>query len=388
MIFGRNLSCIKIQTVKKQENLRNSQINKEIEAGKKELSPLAGIGNEAVNQILNGELPSGDGDGNDKQKSLLVNALTDPELSNQVIKDIILPQKANKAENQNKPVPQVADPQEIGGLYEDMIAYQECFGEDFNEEDLFKNDNPYEIDTRSVETRKRDILEAYKAKKRKEREEKAKKEQSENAKPPIANQKAGAPEEKKELNNKPVPPAAVPQKKKPLLYQDPENVRLQEFPFETEPGDDLNAELDPNESQEVSYLERRSDGLDDDLLVRSDMMEIKPEKKSKKSKKSPDRNQEKVEKDMYPVKDWNFTAQKMEDVNTISGFAKFRNKLGRFFSSVFGFITSGFGIKQAVAMISRYGTKKEKKRDTVKDTGQERSFPHSRLGRREICLGR
>ena len=69
----------------KQENPQNSQINKEIEADKKELSPLAGIGNEAVNQILNGDIPSGDGGGNNKQQSLLMNALTDPELSNQVI---------------------------------------------------------------------------------------------------------------------------------------------------------------------------------------------------------------------------------------------------------------------------------------------------------------
>ncbi len=344
----------KLNNNKNEQNIQpNSQIDQEIQAENKDISLFSGIGNEAVYQLLNGDDPSGNGSGNGKHKSLMVEALTDPKLSNGDIKDIVLPKKPEKkAEDQNIQVPQAVAPQEIGGLYEDLIAFQACFGENFKEEDLFKNDDPNEIDTRSAETRMRDILDAYKAKMRKEREEKAKKDQGKKAEPPKPEPKAGEPEKKTEKNNKPGPQAAIPQKKKQLFYKDPENVN-QDDSYETEPEDDMVAVLDPNESQEVSYLERRNSGLDDDLIVHTDTLEKKPEKSS-------DRNQAKVEKDMYPVKDWNFTGQKMEEVQTTGGFAKFRNKLGRFFSGVFGFISSGFGIKQWIAGIRRNAAKKKK----------------------------
>ena len=260
-----------------------------------------------------------------------------------------LPAQEEKAEDQNKPVPPEAAPQKFSE-YEYMRAYQECFGENFDEKELFKNDNPNEIDTRSAETRKKQIAEAYIAKMRKEW---AQKEQSEKAKLPNAEPKAGEPVKKEGINNDPVPEAAAPQKEKQLFYRDPENVSQDEA-FETEPGEDLDAVLDPNESQEVSYLERRADGLDDDLIVHSDTMEKGP-------KEYPDRNQTKAEKDMYPVKNWNFTAQKMKDAGDISGWSKFKNKLTHIFSGIFGFLSSAFGIKQSIAAITRYAAKKKKK---------------------------
>ena len=67
-----------------------------------------------------------------------------------------------------------------------------------------------------------------------------------------------------------------------------------------------------------------------------------------------------AEKDMSPVKNWNFTPQKMEDVKGISGFSKFKNKLASIFSNVFGFIFSGFGLKQWIAKKRRSSAAEKK----------------------------
>ncbi len=141
-----------------------------------------------------------------------------------------------------------------------------------------------------------------------------------------------------------------PKKNKPLFYQDPENeIRNQEFEFDVD--DDMAAEMDPNESQEVSYSERRSDALDDDMLIRSDTMEKNGKKGDLKE----------AEKDQYPVKNWNFTAQKMKDVKGTNWWTKFKNKAAYIFSNVFGFLSSGFGLKQTIAAVRQHVANKKKR---------------------------
>ena len=125
-----------------------------------------------------------------------------------------------------------------------------------------------------------------------------------------------------------------PKKNKPLFYQDAENdIRNQEFEFDVD--DDMAAELDPNESQEVSYSERRS-GKKGDL--------------------------KEAEKDQYPVKDWNFTPQKMKDVKGPNWWTKFKNRTASFFGSIFSAIgTSFFGIKPIVGAAKRNAANKKKR---------------------------
>ena len=164
---------------------------------------------------------------------------------------------------------------------------------------------------------------------------------------------------KAEARNQALPQASEPPKQKQLLYKDPDDPKQRDksyidAPENTLPPDDMAVEMDASDLQNVSYVENSPKTLDEDDML------IPPDPKKKKIKHSLDH--EEINADMYPVKGWNFTPQKMEDVKTTSGFAKFKNKLAHIFGGVFDFLSSAFGIKQSIAAIRRYaaGKKKEK----------------------------
>lgn len=242
------------QNTKNEKKAADKRVGQEIQIEEK-LSSLGG--NEALNQLLSGDDSGNNGD-DGKQTSRLLEALIDPKQSNEVIKDIVLPKKAEK---------------------------------------------------------------------------------------------------KAEDQNKALPPAAVPKKKKPLFYKDPENQEQDNLnisaPENYAVPDDMAVEMDASDLQNVSYVEKSKEPEDEEDML------IPPDPKKKKIKHSLDR--EEINEDMYPVKDWNFTPQKMEEVKTTSGFAKFKNKLAHIFGKVFGFLSSAFGIKQSIAAIRRYAADKKKR---------------------------
>ncbi|MBQ6520438.1 MAG: hypothetical protein IJI14_17120 [Anaerolineaceae bacterium] len=164
-------------------------------------------------------------------------------------------------------------------------------------------------------------------------------------------------EKKAEDQNKALPPAAAPKKKKPLFYKDPENLKQDNLnisaPENYPVPDDMAVEMDASDLQNVSYVEKSKEPEDEEDML------IPPDPKEKKIKHSLD--YEEINEDMYPVKDWNFTPQKMEEVKTTSGFAKFKNKLAHIFGKVFGFLSSAFGFKQSITAIRRYAADKKKR---------------------------
>ncbi len=176
---------------------------------------------------------------------------------------------------------------------------------------------------------------------------------------------------KAEARNQALPQASEPPKQKQLLYKDPDDPKQRDksyidAPENTLPPDDMAVEMDASDLQNVSYVENSPKTLDEDDML------IPPDPKKKKIKHSLDH--EEINADMYPVKGWNFTPQKMEDVKTTSGFAKFKNKLAHIFGGVFNFLSSAFGIKQSIAAIRRYaaGKKKEKLNADVRTKIQDK----------------
>lgn len=235
------------------------------------------------------------------------------------------------------------------GPMEEMAAFQMKYGENFNIESLLKKEDLMKgpediIDTRSYETRRKQRIAEINAE--------VKKEWLEKQKQGVKNEPKKE-EPKAEIKQEPVQAPAAPQekKKKPIFYKDPENLK-EDDSFLSALDDDMVVEVDKSDIPNESYSQKRSDTLDEDLIVRSDTME--------NGKKSSDRDLADAAEDLYPVKGWNFTPQKMEDVKTTGGFSKFKNKLAHIFGKVFDFFSSGFGIKQSIAAIRRYAAGKKK----------------------------
>lgn len=237
------------------------------------------------------------------------------------------------------------------GPMEEMMAFQMKYGEGFDIESLLKEEDLMKgpediIDTRSYETRRKQRIAEINAEVKKEWLEKQKqdvKNEPKKEKP------------KAEIKQEPVQAPAAPQekKKKPIFYKDPENLK-EDDSFLPPLDDDMVVEVDKSDIPNENYSQKHSDTIDEDLIVRSDTME--------NGKKSSDRDLTDAAEDLYPVKGWNFSPQKMEDVKTTGGFSKFKNKLAHIFGKVFDFLSSGFGIKNGLAAIRRYAAGKKKRK--------------------------